>query len=148
MLYYRAALLRCTSIAAGYIPPCLDWAALLRCWCVAAGYIPLYVGMAMGNLMREQPIMLPANHDASAVEASVDAALAAFGLSITVKDTLKQYPGCTHWHAKRGKQAGILEATYWPAQQRLWLSVHHNRSAAWIEAIIEPLRADIEQRIQ
>jgi hypothetical protein len=66
---------------------------------------------------------------------AVESACAAEGLRLTLKGTLKQYPGCTHWHYQRGKDRGTLEITFWPAQNRAlrkrfsprspWLMPHH-----------------------
>ena len=50
--------------------------------------------------------------------------------------SLKKYPGCTHWHLKKAGEKGTLEATWWPEKDRLWLSVHENRRAAWQERAI------------
>jgi hypothetical protein len=68
--------------------------------------------------------------------AVIDNCLADFDLTVTLRDTLRSYPGCTHWHAKFGRERGILEATCWPAGRRIWLAVHENRRAPWIDDIL------------
>jgi hypothetical protein len=71
------------------------------------------------------------------------------GLVQTMKGTLASYPGCTHWHYKRDlKQPGVLEITYWPAQDRLWLSAHRNRFAGWISAAATALATNLETELR
>ena len=57
------------------------------------------------------------------------------------RGTLKKYPGCTHWHFTRPAQTGTLECNWWPAKNRLWLSIHGNRAAAWQAEAIEAFKA-------
>jgi hypothetical protein len=97
--------------------------------------------------MTETPFALPSDSDPAAVEAAIDAALAGAGLRVTMKDTLRQYPGCVHWHAKQGREAGTLELTLWPAKGRAWFSVHRNRDAPWIAEAIPALDGDIRRRL-
>ena len=59
-------------------------------------------------------------------EAVTDAANK-LGLTISTDGCLKCYPGSRHWHLKRGKATGTLEITFWPAQNRLWVTYHDNR---------------------
>lgn len=46
------------------------------------------------------------------VTQAIDDALAESGLTVTLRDTLKKYPGCRHWHAKSGRLPGTLEVTF------------------------------------
>ncbi len=85
--------------------------------------------------MTEIPITLPTGTprtDAEVAEA-VEWAVAAEGLHVHSRGSLGKYPGCIHWHCRVGGQPGTLEITWWPREQRLWLAVHSNRTAAWIE---------------
>ncbi|QGQ98531.1 hypothetical protein EHS13_28455 [Paenibacillus psychroresistens] len=59
-----------------------------------------------------------------------------FGLLITQKSPLSTLKGSTHYHLKIGKQAGLLEVTYWPVKKRLWVEIHDNRRAEWNQAMI------------
>ena len=61
------------------------------------------------------------------------------GLRVAMKGTLAAHKGCVHWHLKRGKERGTLEVTLWPAQRRVWLSVHANRGAEWVEGALRDL---------
>lgn len=69
------------------------------------------------------------------VEETVEALAADLGLTVTLKGTLRAYPGCVHWHFKR-QGPGTLEATWHQDSGRLWLKVAANRSAPWIEDVI------------
>jgi hypothetical protein len=68
----------------------------------------------------------------SKAEKSIDATLATVGLHVSLRGTLKKFPGCTHWHAKIPGQPGTLELTLWPEQHRAWISIQSGRTAGWI----------------
>ena len=73
----------------------------------------------------------------------IEAAVRRVRLMVSMKGTLAKYPGCTHWHLKRGRERGTLELTLWPAQRRLWLSVQEGRRAGWIAGAAEALVAEL-----
>ena len=60
--------------------------------------------------MREVEVTIAPDARLDNGEAVIEAACAAEGLRLTLKGTLKQYPGRVHWHYKRGKEAGTLES--------------------------------------
>lgn len=92
--------------------------------------------------MTETPLNIrPA--DGSAIE-RIDATIEQLGLAATMKGSLKSYPGCTHWHCKRGNEPGTLEITLWPAKQRAWFKVQSGRRAAWIDDVIPELKRILE----
>lgn len=102
--------------------------------------------------MNDLYITLPGAVDLDAVETIVDNVCAEEKLNATMKSTLKQYPGCIHWHFKHGKAAGVLEVTWWPRQNEdedplLWLSVHGNRMADWIDPKMLKLKNLIEAKL-
>jgi hypothetical protein len=66
-------------------------------------------------------------------------------LRITLKGTTASLPGSTHWHLKRGKLAGTLEATLWPQESRFWLSVQEGRRARWIEESLPEVVAALKR---
>jgi len=95
--------------------------------------------------MEDVFVVLSGTIDLDEVEAIVDSVCAGVGLYTSMKSTLKQYPGCIHWHFKNGKAAGVLEVTWWPRQQEnkdplLWLSIHGNRLADWIGPLLPKLK--------
>ena len=53
------------------------------------------------------------------------------GLHIALSTELKTYPGSRHWHLRRADLPGVLEVTYWPKRNRLWVSVRANRDGGW-----------------
>lgn len=97
-------------------------------------------------------IDLPEDVDADAVAGVIDAVCARETLHVSLKTSLKQYPGCVHWHCKRDRMPGVLEITWWPRSKdnegaRLWLSVHGNRMANWIEAFFPELKVLLETEL-
>lgn len=96
--------------------------------------------------MDETPIVLPDGVEPARVAALIDAVLAETGLQVTMRDTLQQYPGCVHWHLKRGSARGTLELTLWPDAGRAWFSIHHNRVAPWIAPTIATLQEQLQAR--
>jgi hypothetical protein len=66
-------------------------------------------------------------------ERIIDHAIADSGLNVTLRATLRKFPGCIHWHVKRGKESGTLEITFWPQERRAWFTIQDSRTAEWIE---------------
>ena len=85
-------------------------------------------------------VELPVPH--GDVVALFEAAALGFGLAVE-RGTLRKYPGCTHWHLTTPGQKGTLEVTWWPARNRLWLGTHANRRAAWQDAALSALTANM-----
>jgi hypothetical protein len=94
--------------------------------------------------MVEIEVTMPREVDGAAVERTVEGCAARLGLQVTMKGTLGRYPGCIHWHFKRGRERGTLEVTWWPREQRLWLSVQAGRTGDWIDAVSADLKAALE----
>lgn len=61
-----------------------------------------------------------------------------FDLRIDLKTTLSTKKGSIHWHVKRGIEKGVLEITYWPKKNQLWVEIHDNRVTKWNLECIEP----------
>jgi hypothetical protein len=80
--------------------------------------------------------------DAPLDEATMEDIFAAEDLRITLKSTLIKYPGCVHWHLKRGKETGTLEATLW--QGKCWFSMSMGRMALWLEPCAERMKQVLE----
>ena len=97
--------------------------------------------------MREIEIPLPAGIDCRDVERAIDEALAQAGLLISLRDTLKKFPGCVHWHVKNGRETGTLEITLWPREHRAWFTVQDGRRAGWIKGKIKIVKDDIQRQI-
>ena len=93
----------------------------------------------------EVPLQIPDSVNPDALVRVVEHICLANGLTCTLKGTLASYPGCAHWHFKKGRQRGILEITWWEPEGRLWFKVAQNRRGDWIEASIPILKAQIER---
>ena len=90
----------------------------------------------------------PPHHTKTAnVEGVVERACAAEGLILTLKGTLASYPGCVHWHYKRGKERGTLEITWWESKRRLWFKVAAGRRGEWIEPTMEKLKKQLRKQM-
>lgn len=96
--------------------------------------------------MNETPIALPERLEPARVTVLLDALFTEAGLQVTLRDTLGQYPGCVHWHLKRGRERGTLELTYWHTAGCAWFSVHLNRVAPWITPTIAALQQQLQER--
>ena len=83
--------------------------------------------------MQDIEISLPSHYKNDTVAQAIDTALVESGLHIIMRDTLKKYPNCIHWHAKNGNKPGTLEVTFWPQESRAWFTVQSGRNAPWIE---------------
>jgi hypothetical protein len=92
----------------------------------------------------EIDINVPRIDDVDDVIRRVESTLAAHGLTMRSRGSVKSYPGCTHWHWRSGRQSGTLEVTLWPARRRLWLKVQAGRRAAWIDQVVPALKAALE----
>ncbi len=103
--------------------------------------------------MNNYDIDLPIDLDERNVATAVEGACAEAGLCLSIKTSLKKYPGCTHWHFKRPSQRGVLEVTWWPGDAdirpaRLWLSVHGNRQSDWISELMPRLGSHMEDQLK
>ena len=95
--------------------------------------------------MQQVELAIPATVNLTEAVPVIDNCIAQLGLTVTRKETLATYPGSIHWHLKQGKASGVLELTLWPAERRLWFSIHRNRSAPWIEAVQPQMKQEIER---
>jgi len=98
--------------------------------------------------MIEVQLQIPDSVNLEPLVRVVEHTCIAHGLTCTLKGTLASYPGCVHWHFKKGIQKGILEITWWETESRLWFKVAHNRRGEWIEASIPLLKEQIENLIK
>lgn len=94
--------------------------------------------------MREIEIRIPPTASLDHADALVEGCCQSVSLRLTLKDTLKQYPGCIHWHYKQDDEKGTLEITLWRAKRRLWFKISAGRQGAWMEAVIKELTGMLE----
>ena len=93
--------------------------------------------------MTEYDFELPKHVDQDAIELYLDQLFHKDGLALTLKGTLRSYPGCIHWHLKQPGLSGTLEMTWWPAKKRLWAKVAAHRNAEWIAQAVEEIAAKL-----
>ncbi len=97
--------------------------------------------------MKHIEVQIGVAWDTQTVQRAIERIPIRHGLQVTLKGTLRKYPGCVHWHFKRPKQLGTIEATMWPEKRRVWLSVQSRRSADWIETSIETMIHDLQRAL-
>jgi hypothetical protein len=93
-------------------------------------------------------VAIPESINTSRVTDAVERICTSFELEISLCDTLATYPGCTHWHLRKPKHSGTLEVTWWPSENRLWLSVQSGRRAEWIEDVVPSLRTSLQHALR
>lgn len=92
-------------------------------------------------------VNVPSGTDMKEVEQLIEACCEEEGLHITLKSTLSKYPGCIHYHYKKGTERGTLEITIWPKEHRIWFSVQAGRTADWIVESLSQLEEGIVSKI-
>ncbi|MDZ4717590.1 MAG: hypothetical protein SH847_03905 [Roseiflexaceae bacterium] len=93
------------------------------------------------------PIVLPSRASTAMVTETKEAVLIDANLCITMKSTLKQYPGCIHWHIQSGRNSGTLELTFWPHARQVWFSIQHGRRAPWIDTLLPELQQMLQEQL-
>lgn len=102
----------------------------------------------LGAKLRDIEIPLPADLDCITFERIIEEAVAESGLQVSLRGSLKKFPGCIHWHLKKGRTPGTLEITWWPQQRRAWFTVQSGRTAPWITGEIARLGKMIRVRLR
>lgn len=99
--------------------------------------------------MTELPVPIPPAPSLSDrdVAESVSRAVIELGLIVSMFGTLRAYPGSRHWHLRRGSSSGTLEVTWRPAERRLCVSYHANRTGEWVEELAGKLAEQIGRQL-
>lgn len=97
--------------------------------------------------MREVEVVWPVGIEAEQIAHCVEKCAQEMGLTASLRDTLRSYPGSIHWHWKKGAVRGVLEITLWPQGKRLWFSVQAGRTADWIDTLRPVLHTAINSAI-
>lgn len=95
--------------------------------------------------MIEYPLNLQSREGLALDPEAVDRCFAEAGLRVTLRGSLGKYPGCTHWHLKRGRERGTLEFTLLADGSRAWFSIQGGRTGDWLENAIAELRPQLEE---
>jgi hypothetical protein len=91
---------------------------------------------------------VPSGCGLSGAASLIEKACLECGLRISTRATVGSYPGCIHWHVKRGIQSGTLELTLWEAKRRVWASVQDGRRAAWIDEALPQVKNAVETALR
>jgi hypothetical protein len=86
--------------------------------------------VSLGAVLRNVEIVLGSIAERE-VARGIDLAIVESGLRVTMRGTLRKFPGCVHWHVKRGREAGTLEITVW--EGRAWFTIQEGRKGKWVE---------------
>ena len=103
--------------------------------------------MSFSIAMQNIEIHVPSGSKGLDVVRAIDCSLAELDLHISLRGTLKKFPGCEHWHLRNTSQSGTLELTFWPAQHRAWLTVQSGRAAAWITDRLPEVRQTLDRHL-
>jgi hypothetical protein len=98
--------------------------------------------------MTEVEFTVPQGCSLSAAASLIEKACGECGLRVSTRCALASYPGCIHWHVKRGIQPGTLELTLWEAKRRVWASVQDGRRAAWIDDALPRVKDAVETALR
>jgi hypothetical protein len=97
--------------------------------------------------LQEIAIAIPEGCDCADIEAAIDRAIVEAGLSVSLRATLKSFPGSVHWHAKSGRASGTLEVTLWPREHRAWFTIQDGRKASWIACKLKSIGDAIRRQL-
>ena len=98
--------------------------------------------------MIEVEFTVPQSYSLSGAAPLIEKACRECELRVSTRATLSSYPGCIHWHIKRGIQSGTLELTLWEAKRRVWASVQDGRRAAWIDEALPRVKDAVETALR
>jgi hypothetical protein len=98
--------------------------------------------------MKDIPIIVPRKAKPDQIANAIVRAIGELSLIVTMRETLKKFPGSIHWHIKNGRERGTLEITYWPEEHRAWFTIQDGRKADWIEEKISLLDMAIRKNLK
>ena len=98
--------------------------------------------------MTEVEFTVPPGCNLSGAASLIEKACQGCGLRVSTRATLSSYPGCVHWHVKRGIQPGTLELTLWETKRRVWASVQDGRRATWIDEALPQVKDAVETALR
>jgi hypothetical protein len=98
--------------------------------------------------MAEIDFTVPLGCSLSGAASLIEKACLSCGLRVSARATLSSYPGCIHWHVKRGMQSGTLQLILWEAKRRVWASVQDGRRAPWIDEALPQVKDAVETALR
>jgi hypothetical protein len=98
--------------------------------------------------MKQWEIQVGRAWDSRRIAGVIESVAKSNGLVVSLKGSLRAFPGCVHWHFKKERQSGTIEVTMWPQKRRVWLSVQSGRRAQWIEAALPGMRRSLQDAMK
>ncbi|HUK83324.1 MAG TPA: hypothetical protein VLZ12_11915 [Verrucomicrobiae bacterium] len=95
--------------------------------------------------MKQYELTIHPNADLVCAGKIIEACCAVEGLRVSLRSSLKRFPGSKHWHFKLGDNPGTLEITLW--QRRLWCSVRKGRTGPWIDRVQRKVCRSVEAQL-
>ena len=95
--------------------------------------------------MTQHELTISPHADFGSADKIIETCCAAEGLRVSLRTSLKKFPGCKHWHFKLGDNPGTLEVTLW--QRRIWCSMREGRTAPWVERVLPKVCHSVEARL-
>ena len=92
-------------------------------------------------------VKLRAGSDPVRVRRLVEKTCRSLGLDMKIKRPYSHSPKSVHWHYKRGSEPGTIEVTFWEEKERLWLSVHSNRTGSWTSGGLVLLERALQEEL-
>jgi hypothetical protein len=77
-------------------------------------------------LAKEVVIRIPPRTKTGKIVPVIERAIVDLGLIVSLRGSLKSFPGCKHWHLQRGGYCGTLEITWWPRKNYGIISMQTN----------------------
>jgi hypothetical protein len=94
--------------------------------------------------MTKHELTISREADLGSANKIIEACCTAEGLRVSLKTSLKKFPGSKHWHFKLDDSPGTLEITLW--QHRIWCSVRAGRTAPWVKRVLPKVCQSVEAR--
>ena len=98
--------------------------------------------------MTEIEFDVPQSSNLRGAAALIEKACQECGRRVSTRFSQQQYPGCIHWHVKRGIQVGTLELTLCETKRRIWASVKDNRRAPWMDEALPQVKEAVETALR
>ena len=93
-------------------------------------------------------IHVPERITSDKIGSIIEKAIIDLNLAVTMRGSVKSYPGSIHWHIKRDHARGTLELTWWSQRRKLWIKIQAGRTAPWIDQIAPRFKQKIESHLR
>lgn len=97
--------------------------------------------------MLEVEFKVPRGCNLRDADGIVERVCSSLGLKVVLRGSLASYPGCKHWHFRKGRESGTLELTLDARAHRVWAKVQSGRRAAWIDSLLPQVQRQVESAL-